>query len=183
MSLDIGASLCIKYKLTSQDLSSELEAFLLNNLENVKNITLENIGRLEQEIQKSRARKLAQSQQQQHGAHIPAAKKPKLSSDGIKAAVQLVEVVDSAARADGFKTRGESGAVVLKMNENVGKGVGRIEPSTALPLRNRAVVSMEEKDFDGILSRYRYMYSNLHDRARGLDRMYCAVYRLHDLTS
>ena len=159
--------MCLKYKLNVASFSGELEAFVLNNAENVKNITIENIGRLEQEIQKSRAKRI---QSEQKYSEPPTKKRNINSMDSDMKSFEVVssrqdDVVDRSV----FASRGDKGAIVLTYNGSLGRG-GNVKPSRSQPLGNRVIVTQDSRDFDPVLSRYRYMFTHLHDRARAMDK-------------
>jgi hypothetical protein len=162
--------LCNKFKIAPEELSERLEAFQLNNQENIQNITIENLGRFEQDIQKSRNKKTEMGRtsleqpmkrSRNHAPVVPQSFEKTVPRESTEATVTT----------NGFMNRVGSGETVMTLNGALGRG-GRINPSLCEPLGNRAVVTLETGDFDGIVSRYRYMYTNLHDRARALDKQY-----------
>ena len=163
----LGTAICVKYKLDAASFSGELEAFILNNAENVKNLTVENIGRLEQEIQKSRIKRI---QQDSKYIEPPSKKRNTSQVDSTPKPFEIASTpLDNHAERSIFASRNDQGAIVLTYNGSLGRG-GKVKPSRSEPLGNRVVVTQDTRDFDPVLSRYRYMFTHLHDRARAVDK-------------
>ena len=163
----LGAVMCIKYKLDAASFSGELEAFILNNAENVKNITIENIGRLELEIQKSRVKRI---QQESKYSEPPSKKRNSSQLDSNPKAFEISSTpIEGNSEKSTFAARNDKGVVVLTYNSSLGRG-GKLKPSRSEPCGNRVIVTQDSRDFDPVQARYRYMFTHLHDRARAMDK-------------
>lgn len=147
-----------------------MESFLSNNRENVKTITIENVGRIEQQIRDARNKKV---QNGQIHNDQPAAKKQKpapapQTADAPKA-FSTSQLKESTEEKNAFKSRADKGTAMMTLNGALGKA-SKFKPSRMEPLGNHAVISLDPNDFEGVMQRYRYMYTHIHDRARSLDK-------------
>ena len=188
------ATLCNMNKYTPKQLANDCEALLINESGDVQSdaMTLQLFGKLEQVIQKKKSAERATTNPAARGKHTPSSgrQRPAYTTPGDRKVGEKRKSMESsispsASSADSatlekgrglddekptvYSMRKNAGALVASLNTGLGTR-GAFQRSAREPLGMRCVLDTSPDGFDNVKGRYRYMYTELEERAHALDQ-------------
>lgn len=185
--LERCASLCNTYRCSPKEMSNEYEALAMADTDNTGNVfTIASFGKLEHMMEQKRKVAMAAKQKSTPtasgkrasfttpGGGLDSSGKKRKGDSSISPAVSSTNASPDGRMSQGdritsYSMRTNNGQLVASLNSGLGAR-GMFQRSTQEPLGMRCRINTEPDGFHNVQSRYRYMYTELEERAAALDR-------------